>query len=114
LNVGEYAKLDLLQTLERGLSEAYTLFNSVDWSVRTEAQEQHGEIDIMVVNQAGNVLLMEVKSGKVEFRSEGIFRTHGTKSKDVTGPVRLQYGAFESPAGAARSVGANANRAVAA
>lgn len=96
LNVGEYAELDLLQTLERGLSDAYTLFHSVDWSRGTEAQEQHGEIDIVVVNQAGDVLLMEVKSGNVEFQPEGIFKTYGTKSKDVTAQVRLQYGALRT------------------
>lgn len=96
LNVGEYAELDLLQTLERGLSNAYTLFHSVDWSRGTEAQEQHGEIDIVVVNQAGDVLLMEVKSGNVEFRPEGIFKTYGAKSKDVKAQVGLQYGALRS------------------
>lgn len=68
LNVGEYAELDLLQTLERGLPDVYTLFHSVDWSRGTEALEQHGEIDIVVVNQAGDALLMEVKSGAVEFQ----------------------------------------------
>lgn len=32
VNAGQYAELELLQTLERGLSNAYTLFHSVDWS----------------------------------------------------------------------------------
>jgi predicted RecB family endonuclease len=40
-------------------------------------QEQHGEIDIVIVNQAGDVLLIEVKSGDVDFTSEGIFKTYG-------------------------------------
>ena len=64
MNMGEYAELELLQTLERGLSDAYTLFHSVDWSRGTGEHEHHGEIDIVVVNQTGNVLLMEVKAGK--------------------------------------------------
>lgn len=96
IGAGEYAELDLLQTLERGLSNAYTLFHSVDWSRGTEAQEQHGEIDIVVVNQAGDVLLMEVKSGNVEFQPEGIFKSYGAKSKDVTAQVKLQYGALRT------------------
>lgn len=96
LNVGEYAELDLLQTLERGLPDACTLFHSVDWSRGTEAQELHGEIDIVVVNQAGNVLLMEVKSGNVEFRPQGIFKTYGSKLKDVTAQMKLQYGALRT------------------
>lgn len=94
LSAGDYAELDLLRTLERGLSDAFTLFHSVDWSRGTGAYEQHGEIDIVVLNQAGDVLLMEVKSGSVEFQTSGIFKTYGTHSKNVTAQVGLQYGAM--------------------
>ena len=96
LNAGEYAELDLLQTLERGLSGAYTLFHSVEWSRGAAEKEQHGEIDIVVVNQTGDVLLMEVKSGEVDFQSGGIFKTYRGKTKDVKAQVGLQYGALRS------------------
>ncbi|MDD5030834.1 MAG: NERD domain-containing protein/DEAD/DEAH box helicase [Rhodoferax sp.] len=100
IGADEYAELDLLQTLERGLSNAYTLFHSVNWSRGTETQEQHGEIDIVVVNQAGDVLLMEVKSGNVDFQSDGIFKTYGghatAHTKDVTAQIGLQYSALRS------------------
>ena len=91
---GAFAELDLLQTLERGLSDAYTLFHSVDWSRGIGPLEQHGEIDIVVLNQSGDVLLMEVKAGAVEFRPDGIFKTYGTRDKDVTAQARLQFGAL--------------------
>jgi hypothetical protein len=94
MGAGEYAELELLTTLERGLSDAYALFHSVDWSRGTGTQEQHGEIDIVVINQAGDVLLMEVKSGSVEFQPGGIFKTYGAHSKNVTAQVGLQYGAL--------------------
>jgi len=93
---GDYAELDLLQTLERGLSDAFTLFHSVDWSRGDGAHEQHGEIDIVVVNQAGDVLLMEVKAGNVDFLPGGIFKTYGSHTKDVTAQVGLQYGALRT------------------
>ncbi len=96
LNAGEYAELELLQTLERGLSDAYTLFHSVEWSRGAGEKEQHGEIDIVVVNQAGDVLLMEVKTGNVDFHSGGIFKTYGAKTKDVKAQVGLQYSALRS------------------
>ena len=96
LNAGEYAELELLQTLERGLSDAYTLFHSVEWSRGAGEKEQHGEIDIVVVNQAGDVLLMEVKSGNIDFQSSGIFKTYGAKTKDIKAQVGLQYGALRS------------------
>jgi superfamily I DNA and RNA helicase len=93
---GGYAELSLLQTLERGLSEAYTLFHSVDWSRGQGKHEQHGEIDIVVVNQAGDVLLIEVKSGGVDFSNGGIFKSYSGQSKSVTGQVGLQYNALMS------------------
>jgi AAA domain/UvrD-like helicase C-terminal domain/Nuclease-related domain len=95
-NAGEHAEIELLQTLERGLSDAYTLFHSVDWSRGIGAQEQHGEIDIVVVNQAGDVLLIEVKSGEVDFTPAGIFKTYGGQVKNITRQVGLQYGALKT------------------
>lgn len=99
LNAGDYAELALLQTLERGLSDAYTLFHSVDWSRGTGAQEQHGEIDIVVVNQAGDLLLMEVKAGEAEFTAAGIFKSYQGHSKNITGQISLQYSALRSRLG---------------
>jgi hypothetical protein len=96
LNAGEYAELELLQTLERGLSDAYTLFHSVDWSRGFGVNEQHGEIDIVIVNQAGDVLLVEVKSGDVDFTTQGIFKTYGAQVKNITRQIGLQYGALKS------------------
>lgn len=95
-NSGEHAELELLQTLERGLSDAYSLFHSVDWSRGIGSQEQHGEIDIVVVNQAGDVLLIEVKSGDVDFTPEGIFKTYSGHKKNITRQIGLQYGALKS------------------
>ena len=94
--MGDHAKLDLLETLERGLSAAYTLFHSVEWARASGEREQHGEIDIIVVNQGGDVLLTEVKSGGVEFRADGIFKTYADRSKNVTTQVGLQCGAMRS------------------
>lgn len=96
MNAGEYAELDLLQTLERGLSDAYTLFHSVDWSRGTGIHEQHGEIDIVVVNQGGDVLLMEIKAGDVDFQPAGIFKLYGGHAKDITAQIGLQYSALRS------------------
>jgi len=96
MNAGDYAELSLLRTLERGLPDAYTLFHSVDWSQGSGAEERHGEIDIVVVNQSGDVLLMEVKAGRLEFRSDGIFKTYSGQSKNVSAQIGLQYSALRS------------------
>ena len=70
VRAGDYAELALLEALKRGLSDAYTLFHSVDWARATGTLEQHGEIDIVVINQAGDVLLVEVGLGC--FRPEAL------------------------------------------
>ena len=93
-SAGDHAELDLLETLERGLSDAYTLFHSVDWARADGRREQHGEIDIVVLNRAGDVLLMEVKSGEVEFRPDGVFKRYGARTRNVTAQIGLQYGAI--------------------
>lgn len=96
LTAGDHAELDLLDTLERGLSDAYTLFHSVQWSRTLGDADQHGEVDIVIVNQAGDVLLMEVKAGDVEFRPDGIFKVYSNRPKNVTAQVRRQFSALGS------------------
>lgn len=93
---GEAAEFKVLEQLAEGLSDAYALFHSVDWSSGAGPAERHGEIDVVVVNQAGDLLLIEVKSGGVEFRPNGIFKRYGGQTKDVTSQVRLQYAAMRS------------------
>lgn len=92
----DFAELDLLRILELGLSNAFTLFHSVDWSRGTGEREQHGEIDIVVVNQAGDVLLMEVKTGNVDFVAGGIFKTYGQETKNVKAQAGFQYGGLRN------------------
>lgn len=89
---GDYAELELLQTLERGLSDAFTLFHSVDWSRGEGDHEQHGEIDIVVVNQAGDVVLIEVKAGTVDFLPGGMFKTYGDRTQLIKINDQKLYG----------------------
>ena len=96
LTLGDRAELDLLSTLERGLPSAYTLFHSVDWTLLAGDQERHGEIDIVVLNQAGDLLLLEVKSGFVDFSADGIVKRYGGETKDVAAQGRSQYNAMRS------------------
>ena len=60
LTAGDHAELAVLRLLEDGLSDAYTLFHSVDWTdavgADPHADARHGEVDIVIVNQAGDVM----------------------------------------------------------
>ena len=81
---------------QNSLPNDYTLFHSVDWMHLTEWTTAHGEIDIAVLNQAGDLLLLEVKGGQVDLTPQGIFKTyaHGYV-RNVSGQVSLQYGAVK-------------------
>lgn len=91
---GQRAELSLLRTLEEGLSNAYLLFHGVDWSRGSGVGEQHGELDIVVINQSGDTLLIEVKAGPVNFSPQGIFKTYSRETKDVVRQIGLQWGAL--------------------
>jgi hypothetical protein len=96
LTAGAYAELALLETLERGLSDAYAVFHSVDWMQAIDGRELHGELDVVIVNQGGDVLILELKAGDVEFAPDGIFKTYSGQRKDVLRQVRRQHGALRA------------------
>ncbi len=96
LSAGEAAELDVVRRLASGLPDAFTVFHSVEWSSGSGDAERHGEVDVIVANQAGDLLLLEVKSGGAEFRPDGIFKRYGRQTKDVTAQVRQQYAALRA------------------
>ncbi len=96
ISAGAAAEIDVLRRLEAGLSNAFSIFHSVDWSSGYAGTERHGEVDVVVVNQSGDLLLLEVKAGEVEFHADGIFKRYGNQTKDVTSQIRMQYGAMRS------------------
>ena len=95
-SAGLAAELNVVERLATGLSDAFSVFHSVDWSVGSAAAERHGEIDVVVANQAGDLLLIEVKSGSVEFRPDGVFKRYAQETQDVAQQLRMQYGGMRS------------------
>jgi hypothetical protein len=73
---GLKAEFKVLKILELGLPSVYTLFHSTGWSLGPKKSDVRGEADIIAVNQAGDILLMEVKSGSVDFTADGILREY--------------------------------------
>jgi len=101
---GLATEVAVLQRLQEGLPNAYTLFHSVDWMRPTESGTARGEIDIAVVNQAGDLCLLEVKAGDVKFTEGGIFKqyrpghhAHGEpgRTRNVGSQLGLQYGSIK-------------------
>lgn len=56
-------ELETLVVLAEGLPDTYTVYHGVHW---TRVDKQHsifGEVDFVIVNAVGKVLLVEQKSG---------------------------------------------------
>lgn len=80
---GEHAELEILNQLFDGLPDSFHLFHSVDWSQVGPAGDSHGEFDIVVVNAAGDVAVLEVKAGELDLQPSSLGKWYGGQRKDV-------------------------------
>ena len=66
LSAGEYAERAVLQQLGDGLPDGFDVFHSVDWSTLEDGRQRFGEIDAVVVDAFGHLVLLEIKAGQLE------------------------------------------------
>ncbi len=76
-------ELETLVVLAEGLPDTYTVYHGVHW---TRVDKQHsifGEVDFVIVNAVGKVLLVEQKSGFLQETEGGLVKRYGEKDKSV-------------------------------
>lgn len=73
--------------LADGLPDDYTVYHAVHWTNVVKHYAIYGEIDFAVVNRAGDLLLIEQKSGFLDETPEGLVKQYPGKSKSV--PVQI-------------------------
>src|SRR5690242_3625140 len=84
LSLGETAELRTLELLRSKLSAKYTIYHSVHW-VRDGSQRTiFGEADFVIVNQAGDVLVVEQKSGQLEESDGRLIKRYFDGEKNVS------------------------------
>lgn len=95
-DAGLYRELDVLDRLQQSLPDAYEIFHSIEWHSIDRGGDHHGEIDLVILGPAGNILLMEVKAGKVILRDGGMFKLYSSRDRerDVGNQCRVQYSAM--------------------
>lgn len=93
-STGEQAEYEVLCQLGDTLSDAYALFHHVDWTRAESHRDSHGELDIVVLNSAGDVAVLEVKAGPLEASSDGLFKQYGAQRKDVGRQANWQFQAI--------------------
>lgn len=90
-SAGEQVELDALKRLAEGLPDSYELFHSLDWTYAEPQRDSHGELDIVVVNSAGDVAVLEVKAGEIDATGEGLFKQYGAQRKNVGQQAGWQF-----------------------
>ena len=80
-------EIETLERLGRALPDAYTIYHGVHWTNAERGYAVHGEIDFVIVNRSGALLLIEQKSGFLEEGPEGLIKRHAERIRSV--PVQL-------------------------
>jgi hypothetical protein len=84
---GVAAELETLDLLRRRLPAAYSVFHGVHWTLGDQSRPAFGEADFIVVNEAGDVLVIEQKRGALEEGSGGLSKRYDGKVKSVTSQI---------------------------
>ena len=80
-------EIETLAILAAGLPDDYTVYHAVHWTNVEHRYALYGEIDFAVVNRAGDLLLIEQKSGFLDETPDGLVKQYPGKSKSV--PVQI-------------------------
>jgi hypothetical protein len=80
-------EIETLEILAERLPDDYTVYHAVHWTCIEQRFALYGEIDFAVVNRAGDLLLIEQKSGFLDETPEGLVKQYPGKSKSV--PIQM-------------------------
>ncbi|MBC3930600.1 NERD domain-containing protein [Undibacterium curvum] len=92
--IGYRRELDVLELLQRALPDEYCIFHNIEWQSLQKEKDSHGEVDFIVMNQAGDLLLIEVKAGAVNIINGKITKDYKQNRRDVVVQIHTQYGAM--------------------
>ena len=85
LSQAERGELATLYYLKKNLPNNYHVFHGLHWTQEGyNGQIYYGEADFVVVNEAGDVLVIEQKDGPLEESDRGLVKRYGSTEKDVS------------------------------
>ena len=76
-------EIETLSTLHAALPADYTVYHAVHWTNIEHGYAIYGEIDFVVVNRAGDLLMIEQKSGFLDETPEGLVKRYDGRVKPV-------------------------------
>jgi hypothetical protein len=77
-------EIETLALLAANLPDAYTVYHGVHWTRVNQGHALVGEIDFAIVNPAGNLLLIEQKSGFLSETPDGLAKQYNKQEKLVS------------------------------
>lgn len=89
-------EIETLGILADSLPDDYTVYHAVHWTNVEQRYALYGEIDFAVVNLAGDLLLIEQKSGFLAETPDGLVKQYPGKSKSVPVQISRMVGAIRS------------------
>ena len=92
LSSGRSRELDTLELLKRRLSPAYSVFHGIHWTREYAGNTVFGELDFVIVNRSGDVLVIEQKSGRLDETNDGLVKHYGDRTKNVAQQVNRAIG----------------------
>lgn len=81
-------ELETLTALQRELPDDYTIFHGLHWTREFRAGTAFGEIDFLIVNRGGALLLVEQKNGSVENTDEGLIKHYSGTAKSIGAQIQ--------------------------
>jgi hypothetical protein len=88
LSLGETAELRTLGALRHGLPSTYSVLHSVHWARDAAYRTAFGEADFVVVNQSGDAVVIELKSGVLDETADGLIKQYSDGRKSVASHIR--------------------------
>ena len=82
-----HAEVRTLRRLQKRLPETFAIYHSVHHSRVERGAQRFGEIDFVVVNAAGDVLLIEQKNGPLVDTGETLVKQYEGRTRDVVSQV---------------------------
>jgi hypothetical protein len=89
LSAGDYRERDVLRLLQDGLPDSFDVFHNLPWSALHDGQQSFGEYDFVIVSPGGQLLILEIKAGEIDFIDEHLSKNYGWgASKDIGHQMR--------------------------
>ena len=88
---GGHREREVLEHLEQGLDEHFSVFHHLSWSAMANERQVFGEFDAVVLSPQGHIVILEVKSGDVEVGASGLTKRYGRETKSINHQIQRLY-----------------------